>query len=63
MRRVVGLLVGILLLCICLFLSITFGAADITPNAVWKALFAFDGSTNHLIITTVRLPRALIAQS
>ncbi|NEQ20630.1 MAG: iron ABC transporter permease [Microcoleus sp. SIO2G3] len=39
----------------------TFGAADITPNAVWKALFAFDGSTNHLIITTVRLPRALIA--
>jgi iron complex transport system permease protein len=59
--RLIGLLISLLLLLICLLLSITFGAADITSAAVWDALFAFNGSTEHLIITTVRLPRALIA--
>lgn len=59
--RVLGLVVGILLLCVCFVTSITLGAADITPGEVWQTLVAFDGSTNHLIITTIRLPRALIA--
>lgn len=59
--RVIGLFVGVLLLFVCLLLSITFGAADIHPGTVWQALTGFDGSTNHLIITTVRLPRAMIA--
>lgn len=59
--RVIGLVASILLLLICLLLSITFGAADIDSGTVWQALTAFDGSTSHLIITTVRLPRALIA--
>ncbi|MBD2000544.1 iron ABC transporter permease [Leptolyngbya sp. FACHB-541] len=59
--QVVGLGVSILLLFVCLLLSITFGAADIDLSTVWQALTAFDGSTNHLIITTLRLPRALIA--
>ncbi len=56
-----GLGISLLLLLGCLLLSITFGAADIDPGTVWQAMTAFDGSTNHLIITTVRLPRALIA--
>lgn len=59
--RFAGLFIGVLLLFICLLFSITLGAAEITPRAVWTALFAFDGSTEHLIVTTVRLPRALIA--
>lgn len=59
--RVIGLFASILLLLVCLLLSITFGAADIDSSTVWQALTAFDGSTGHLIITTVRLPRALIA--
>jgi iron complex transport system permease protein len=59
--RLLGLGISILLLLSCLLLSITFGAADIDPNTVWQALTAFNGSTNHLIITTVRLPRAVIA--
>jgi iron complex transport system permease protein len=59
--RVIGLVASILLLLVCLLLSITFGAADIDSSTVWQALTAFDGSTSHLIITTVRLPRALIA--
>lgn len=59
--KLLGLGVGIVLLMGCLLFSITFGAADIDPSAIWQALTAFDGSTNHLIITTVRLPRTLIA--
>jgi iron complex transport system permease protein len=59
--RLAGLVASIVLLIVCLIGSITFGAADIHPGTVWRALTAFDGSTNHLIITTVRLPRALIA--
>jgi iron complex transport system permease protein len=45
----------------CLMVSILLGAADIAPQTVWQALFQFDGSTEHLIIRTVRLPRAILA--
>lgn len=57
----VGLGVGIGLLCLCFLASILLGAADISPMTVWQALTQFDGSTNHLIIRTVRLPRAMMA--
>ncbi|MEP0819211.1 MULTISPECIES: iron ABC transporter permease [Trichocoleus] len=59
--QLVGLVVGIVLLIGCFIASITWGAADVNPSTVWQALTAFDGSTNHLIITNVRLPRALVA--
>lgn len=52
-------LVGMLLLS--MLASITFGAADTGPGTVWAALTAFDGSTEHLIIRTLRVPRTLIA--
>lgn len=58
---VVGLGVGMGLLCLCFLASILLGAADISPVTVWQALTKFDGSTNHLIIRTVRLPRAIMA--
>ncbi|HEY1016435.1 MAG TPA: iron ABC transporter permease [Herpetosiphonaceae bacterium] len=42
--------------------SVALGAADIAPATVWQAVSAFDpGSPNHLIIRTLRLPRALVA--
>jgi iron complex transport system permease protein len=53
------LLLAVLLLA--LLSSVAFGAAEINPPTVWAALFAFDGSTNHLIIRTLRVPRALVA--
>lgn len=56
-----GLVVSSILLLICFIIGITFGAADISPSTVWQALTHFDGSTNHLIIRTVRLPRAIMA--
>lgn len=59
--RLLGLGLSAVLLIGCLVISVTLGAADIDFGTVWESLTAFDGSTNHLIITTVRLPRVLIA--
>lgn len=57
-----GLVVGAGILVLALLASVAFGAADIDPPTVWAALVAFDpDSTNHLIIRTLRVPRALIA--
>jgi iron complex transport system permease protein len=56
-----GLLLGCVILLGCLLLSILLGAANIDAGTVWQALFQFDGSTDHLIIRTVRLPRAILA--
>lgn len=59
--RLLGLGISVVLLFSCLMISMTLGAADLDLGTVWQALTAFDGSTQHLIIITVRLPRALIA--
>lgn len=56
-----GLLFGSVVLFSCILLGILLGAADIDVSTVWQALFQFDGSTEHLIIRTVRLPRAILA--
>lgn len=56
-----GLAIGLVALFLSLMLSLSLGAADIPPAQVFSALVAFDGSTEHLIIRTVRLPRSLIA--
>ncbi|MGV2831132.1 FecCD family ABC transporter permease [Myxosarcina sp. GI1(2024)] len=58
---IIGLIGGCLVLLTCLLASITWGAADIAFNDIYQAFTAFDGSTNQLIIRTVRLPRSLIA--
>lgn len=54
-----GLPLGLALLLACLALSISVGAADISVETVFAALFHSDGSFEHLIIRTVRLPRVL----
>lgn len=58
---IAGLLWGSFILWVSLIASITWGAADIAYSDIYQAFTAFDGSTNHLIIRTVRLPRSLIA--
>lgn len=50
-----------LILLLCLVASIAYGAAEISFSTIYSALTSFDGSADHLIIRTVRLPRALIA--
>lgn len=54
-----GLALCLVLLLLCILWSITLGAADIAPSTVYAAIFAPDGSFEHLIIQTVRLPRVL----
>jgi iron complex transport system permease protein len=59
---VLGLVAFAGLLAAALTSSIAFGAADIAPGDIWAALAAFDpASTEHLIIRTLRLPRAAVA--
>jgi iron complex transport system permease protein len=43
--------------------SIAFGVTNIPLSAVWESFIASDGSNEHLIIQTTRIPRALIAAS
>ncbi|MBE9050237.1 iron ABC transporter permease [Nostocales cyanobacterium LEGE 11386] len=56
-----GLVLGLIILLICLIFSVTLGAADIPVDTIYTALMGFDGSKEHLIIRTVRLPRSLLA--
>ncbi|WP_299402840.1 iron ABC transporter permease [Acaryochloris sp. IP29b_bin.148] len=56
-----GLILGIGLLCVCFMASVGLGVADISPKTVYQALIDFDGSTDQLIIRTVRIPRSITA--
>jgi iron complex transport system permease protein len=57
----VGLLIGLTILLVCLVYSVTLGAADIPLDKILASFVAFDGSYEHLVIQTVRLPRSLMA--
>jgi iron complex transport system permease protein len=56
-----GLLVALLVLMLAFALSLALGAVSMAPTTVLGALTAYDGSNEHVIVRTVRLPRALIA--
>lgn len=57
-----GLPICTLLLALAMLTSIAFGAADIDAATVWQAMVDFNPEdTNHLIIRTLRLPRAITA--
>ncbi|QLE58587.1 iron ABC transporter permease [Nostoc sp. TCL26-01] len=57
----VGLILSILILLTCLVYSVTLGAAEIPINKILESFITFNGSYEHLVIQTVRLPRSLIA--
>lgn len=56
-----GLILGLTLLLICLIYSVTLGAAEIPIDKILASFVTFDGSYQHLVIQTVRLPRSLVA--
>lgn len=58
-RLSIGL--AVLLLCMGMLASLSFGAADIPFNRILTAFTSFDDSTEHIIIRSMRLPRTLIA--
>ncbi|MDM5228576.1 iron ABC transporter permease [Cytobacillus sp. NJ13] len=59
--RWAGLFAAILLLLILMSFSIVYGYTDTTWKMAIDAFTKFDGTNEHIIIQSVRLPRALIA--
>ncbi|MGM0777585.1 iron ABC transporter permease [Cytobacillus firmus] len=59
--RWAGLFAAILLLLILMSFSIVYGYTDTTWKMAIDAFTNFDGTNEHIIIQSVRLPRALIA--
>ncbi|MFD2115824.1 FecCD family ABC transporter permease [Paenibacillus yanchengensis] len=60
-RLMIGLIVGIVLLLASMLASVLFGLQSFGLRDLWQAYNQFDGSNEHLIITTTRVPRTLIA--
>jgi iron complex transport system permease protein len=56
----VGLFFGFLLVFVFLAISISSGTTGITLRTVYDSFTQFDGSREHLIVQTVRVPRALV---
>ncbi|WP_312110542.1 FecCD family ABC transporter permease [Brevibacillus reuszeri] len=60
-RRISGLIVLIVLVVLGFFANIVLGLSPIKLPVIFDAMTAFDGSREHLIVHSVRIPRALIA--
>ena len=60
MRRPLGLVAAVIALVAVTAASVLVGARDISPDAVFQAIFAFDGSTAHVVVWESRIPRTLI---
>lgn len=61
LAKLIGLIIGIVIVVISFFSSILFGLTDISWQMVVDAYTHFNGSNEHLIIQTARVPRAIIA--
>lgn len=59
--RVAGLIIATLIFLLLMCGSIIYGYTDTSWKMAWDAFQNNNGSNEHLVITTVRLPRALIA--
>ncbi|WP_223701404.1 FecCD family ABC transporter permease [Sutcliffiella deserti] len=60
-QKILGLFVGSVLLFLCFIASIIYGYTDTNLAMAVDAFRNFDGSNEHIIIQSVRLPRAVIA--
>ncbi|TFE23763.1 FecCD family ABC transporter permease [Cohnella luojiensis] len=60
-QKIAGLLLGLIVFVAGILCSIAFGVTDISWYTIVKSYTAFNGSQEHLIIRTARVPRALIA--
>jgi iron complex transport system permease protein len=60
-EKAVGLLVCIIVLLYGIWASIIYGYTDTSTKTAIDAFTNYNGSNEHIIITTVRLPRAFIA--
>ncbi|WP_404445151.1 iron ABC transporter permease [Sutcliffiella horikoshii] len=60
-HKVLGLMIGFLLLSMSFVASIIYGYTDTSFSLAIDAFRNFDGSNEHIIVQSVRLPRAIIA--
>lgn len=58
---IIGLALAGIVLLAAMSASVMLGVRAFSPVEVWQAYSRFDGSNEHLIITTSRVPRALLA--
>jgi iron complex transport system permease protein len=58
--RALGLLVLVGVLAVVCLLSLRLGSVELTTQTVVRAFTDFDGSNEHLIVTSLRVPRTLI---
>lgn len=61
LKKIMFLIGGTVLTAILMLMSIVYGYTDTSWKAAYESFIQFDGSTEHLVLQTVRLPRALIA--
>ncbi len=60
--KLMGLILGVVLFIVSFLSSVAFGQTSISMATVWDAFFHYDDtSTEHMIITTTRISRAVIA--
>lgn len=57
----IGLVGAAVALLVSLILGLALGAAAVEPAQILRALTAFDGSVDHLVVRSQRLPRTIIA--
>ncbi|SDX76165.1 iron ABC transporter permease [Paenibacillus sp. CF384] len=60
-QKVLGLIASFVLLVLGMLASIVFGTSNISLHTIMESYTAYNGSQEHLIIQTARMPRALIA--
>jgi iron complex transport system permease protein len=60
-RKLTGLCLGLVLLAALMLASVLFGIHQFSIRELWAAYSQFDGSNDHLILRTTRVPRAFIA--
>lgn len=60
-QKVVGLLMSLVLLVAGIVCSIAFGVTNISWHTIVQSFTDYNGSQEHLIIQTARVPRAFIA--
>lgn len=53
--------IGLVAVAAAVFAGLALGASTIAPDQVWSALVAFDGSSQHVAVLEVRLPRIIVA--
>lgn len=59
-RRVFGLTLLLVALVVCCLLSVSVGAKPIPLGVVWDALLTPNGSTDHIVVRALRIPRTVL---